>query len=171
MHTKVVHRVARALERSGHIVLRFNFRGVGRSEGTHDGGRGEKEDARAALDCMSSIAARAPITMAGFSFGSFVGLAVACGDPRVDALAGIALPANLYDFSFLFACSKPKLLVHGTADTLAPLEALEEIYPRIAEPKGLVQLDGASHLMTEHLDQVESAVRSFGMGLPRPESA
>ena len=171
MHTKVVHRAARALEASAHRVLRFNFRGVGRSEGVHDRGRGEQDDVGAALDYVAAIDRNAPVTMVGFSFGSFVGLAAGWDDPRVDALVGIAIPANLYDFSFPLSCPKPKLLIHGTGDMLAPLAALEEIYPSIAPPKTLVRLDGASHLLTERLDEVEEAVLSFGRSLPRPRSS
>lgn len=161
MHTKVVHRVAKALEECGWIVLRFNFRGVGRSEGTFDRGTGELEDARAALDHLAAAHPGRPITMAGFSFGSWVGLRLGATDPRVDSLIALAPPVNLYDFSFLETCAKPKLVVHGEADELVPLRALEEFYPSIAEPKSLVLIEGASHLLTEGLEEVARAVKAF----------
>jgi len=171
LHTKVVHRTARALADSGHLVLRFNFRGVGASEGTHDRGIGEQDDARAALDHLEGLLPGAPITMAGFSFGSFVGLKVACGDPRVDALIGIALPVSLYDFGFLPQCHGAKLFLHGAADTLAPIRDFEAVYPAIAPPKEFVRLEGGSHLLTEHLDEVEAAIRAFSLALPRPAAS
>lgn len=165
MHTKVVHRAARALELSGHRVLRFNFRGVGASEGVHDHGRGEQEDVRAALDFLRALHPQRPVTLGGFSFGSWVGMRVGCASAAVNALVGIAPPANLFDFGFLARCPKPKLFIHGTADTLAPLDTFEEIYPAIDEPKRLVRIEGASHLLTEHLDAVEAAVRAFAESL------
>ncbi len=167
IHTKVVHRAARALELSGHLVLRFNFRGVGASEGVHDHGRGEQEDVRAALDFLLGLQPHRPVTLAGFSFGSWVGLRVGCTSPAVTALVGIAPPANIFDFGFLAHCPKPKLFIHGTADTLVPLDAFEEIYPLIDEPKRLVRIEGASHLLTEDLDALEAEVRAFGESLGR----
>ena len=165
MHTKVVHRAARALQLSGHRVLRFNFRGVGASEGTHAQGIGEQDDVRAALDWLGSLHAGLPATLAGFSFGSWVGLKVGAADPRVDALIGLAAPANLFDYGFLKGCGKAKLFVHGTADTIAPLAAFERIFAGIAPPKKLVRIEGGSHLLAEHLDQVEAVLAEFARGL------
>jgi alpha/beta superfamily hydrolase len=166
LHTKVVHRAARALEASGHRVLRFNFRGVGASAGVHDRGGGEQEDVRAALAAIGALHPGLPATVAGFSFGAWVGLRVGADDPRVTALVGIAPPVNLYDFGFLTTCPKPKLVVHGTADAVAPFEALLDLYPKLAEPKLLVRLEGGSHLLTDHLDPVEAAILDFARGLP-----
>lgn len=170
MHTKVVHRAARALEESSHLVLRFNFRGVGGSEGSHDRGIGERDDALAALDWLDGASSGLPVTMGGFSFGSWVGLRVGVQDPRVDALIGIAPPANLADFSFLEACRKPVLFIHGTADTLAPLKEFEPIYSRIPGPKTLALVEGGSHLLVEHLERVAEEVSRFARALPAPEA-
>lgn len=161
MHTKVVHRAAKALAEAGHHVVRFNFRGVGASEGAYGQGIGEREDVRAALARLRSLHPGLPVTVAGFSFGSWVGLHVACEEEDVDALIGIAPPANLFDFSFLAGCRKTKLFIHGTADTIAPLAAFEPIYEEIPGPKGLVRIAGGSHLLVEHLDEVERAVGAF----------
>jgi alpha/beta superfamily hydrolase len=165
MHTKVVHRAARALQLSGHRVLRFNFRGVGASEGTHGQGIGEQDDVRAALDWLDDLRPGLPATLAGFSFGSWVGLKVGAADPRADALIGIAPPANLFDYGFLEGCGKEKLFVHGTADTIAPLAAFERIFAGIAPPKKLVRIEGGSLLLAEHLDQVEAVLAEFARGL------
>ena len=166
MHTKAVHRTARALEEAGHLVLRFNFRGVGASAGAHDRGIGEQEDARAAIDWLASHTPELPVTMAGFSFGAWVGLLVGAGDRRVDALIALAAPVNLFDFSFLITCAKPKLFLHGTADTIAPLSALEALYPSISGPKALTRLEGAAHLLTRHLEEVARAIDEFARALP-----
>lgn len=165
MHTKVVHRTARALAGAGHHVLRFNFRGVGASEGVHDGGPGEREDARAALAHLKTLHPDLPVTLAGFSFGAWVGLSVGCEEESVDATIGIAPPANLFNFAFLMTCPKTKLFIHGTEDTVAPLAAFEPLYKEMPGPKGLVRVAGGTHLLSDHLDQVEAAVRSFARRL------
>jgi len=165
MHTKVVHRTAKALAEAGHHVLRFNFRGVGASEGSYAEGTGEREDVRAALAHVESLHPGAPVTIAGFSFGSWVGLRVGCEEEAVDALIGIAPPAGLFDFSFLRDCRKTKLFIHGTSDTIAPLAAFEPVYKEMPGPKGLVRIAGGSHLLVEHLDEVERAVGGFARKL------
>ncbi len=86
MHNKVVYQAAKALHRKGIPVLRFNFRGAGLSEGEHDRGRGEQQDVRTALDYLANEFPGRPILLAGFSFGSWVGLRVGCEDARVTAL-------------------------------------------------------------------------------------
>lgn len=169
MHTRVVHRTARALERAGHCVLRFNFRGVGASEGSHDQGRGEQDDTRAALAWLRSAHPGLAVTVAGFSFGSWVGLKVGCFDEDVDALVGIALPVTLFDFGFITGCAKRRLFLHGTADELAPFDALERLYRGLAGPKELVTLEGGSHLLTDHLDEVEESISAFASALPGPD--
>jgi alpha/beta superfamily hydrolase len=165
MHTKVVHRTARALEGAGMHVLRFNFRGVGASQGVHDKGIGEQDDARAALDTLTSLYSGKSVLMAGFSFGSWVGLKVGAADSRVEALIGIAPPANLFDFSFLNESTKPKMFIHGTEDTIAPLGDFESAFRDMSGPKGLVKIRGGDHLLTGHLDEVGRAVSSFALKL------
>lgn len=166
MHTKVVHRAARALEETGHLVLRFNFRGVGSSEGRWDGGRGEREDARAAIAWLASRHPALPLTAAGFSFGSWIGLAAGCMEPRTDALIAIAPPVRLFDYTFLERRGRPLLIVHGTDDTIAPIADLEAFAPRLEPPVEIVRIPGGSHLLTGHLDAVGAAIRSFAASLP-----
>ncbi len=100
MHNKVVFQTAKALHQRGAAVLRFNFRGVGHSEGEHDNGRGEQDDVRAAIDYLVTEFLGSPILLAGFSFGSRVGLDVGCGDPRVERLIGLGLPVDNIDMTF-----------------------------------------------------------------------
>src|SRR6266404_6343920 len=114
MHNKVVYQTAKTLHRFGLPVLRFNFRGAGLSEGAHDEGRGELGDVSAALDFLAAEYPGAPILLAGFSFGSWVGLRAGCHDSRVADLIALGLPVgNLgnREFSYLETCYKPKLLV------------------------------------------------------------
>lgn len=152
MHTKVVYQGAKALARIGCAVLRFNFRGVGRSRGTFGGGSGEMEDFGAAVDFMSGRYPGLPVWAAGFSFGAWVALESGAGDERVSALIGIAPPVatsvsgQAYTFDRTLVSTKPKFFVQGEADDVCPLEAMWAFYGRLQEPKELVVIDGADHL-------------------------
>ena len=107
MHNKVVYQAAKALHLRGIPVLRFNFRGAGLSEGVHDRGKGEQDDVRAALDYLGAEFPQTPILLAGFSFGSMVGLRVGCGDQRVSDLIGLGIPVDHSDLTYLRDCAKP----------------------------------------------------------------
>src|SRR5215467_1707076 len=107
MHNKVVYHAAKSLDALGLAVLRFNFRGAGKSEGKHDRGEGERGDVKAALDFLSAEFASAPLLLAGFSFGCWVGLRVGGEDTRVTSLIGLGAPVNSADFSYLQQCAKP----------------------------------------------------------------
>jgi hypothetical protein len=161
MHTKVVYQSAKALARIGCAVLRFNFRGAGRSEGVFDNGRGETDDFRAALDYMSGRYPGAPLWAAGMSFGSWIALSAGVADPRVSVLIGISMPVLTYDFSAAAASTKPKFFIHGERDELIPLKAVRELYARAAEPKELVVIDGADHLFDGKVSEVADAVEDL----------
>src|SRR5271168_1190065 len=147
MHNKVVYQTAKSLDALGIPVLRFNFRGTSLSEGAHDRGRGEVDDVRAALDFMakefsgqrgSSNPREWPNTsllLAGFSFGSWVGLRAACADARVARLIGLGIPVNSSDFSFLANCPKPKLFVHGENDEHGAIARVREVVRVCLETK------------------------------------
>jgi alpha/beta superfamily hydrolase len=161
MHTKVVYQSAKALARIGCAVLRFNSRGVGASEGTFDHGNGEREDFRAALDFMRDRYPEAPMWAAGMSFGSWIGLAVGAGDPRVSALIGVAMPVTRYDFEEVSASTKPKFAIHGERDEITPLKAIRGFYARAAEPKELVIIDAADHLFDGKAGEVADAIEDL----------
>ena len=152
MHTKAVFQGTKGLTRIGCAVLRFNFRGVGRSAGAFDLGEGEKEDFRAALDYMAARYPGARLWAAGFSFGSWVALEVGAVDDRVEALIGIAPPVATsvsgmdYSFPNTLASTKPKFFVQGEADEVCPLEGMWAFYGKLEEPKELVVIDAATHL-------------------------
>ena len=162
MHTKAVFHAAKALARIDVPVLRFNFRGVGRSAGSFSDGPGEQEDFRAALAFMM---ARYPevsrIWCGGMSFGSWVALSVAAGDANVTALVGIACPVNKYDYSSVASAGKPTFLVHGERDELIPLQEIRKFYALLAEPKELVVIDGADHLFDGKASEVGEAIEDL----------
>jgi alpha/beta superfamily hydrolase len=161
MHTKVVYQGSKALARTGCAVLRFNFRGVGRSAGTWDEGRGEQDDYRAALDFAAARFPGLQIWAAGFSFGSYIAMTAGAADDRVCALIGIAPPVNKYDFSVAQASTKPKFLMHGIEDELIPLKLVRELYARMADPKELVEIDRANHLFEGQTVEVGDALEDL----------
>jgi uncharacterized protein len=148
MHNKVVYHAMKVFSGLGLPVLRFNFRGVGLSEGTHDHGHGELEDARAALDWLDN-SFHLPILLAGFSFGSFIGLNAGCGDARVQGLIALGVPhlaeGRSYTYEVLEHCTQPKLFISGSADQFGPRMLVEPILKRSADPKQIVWIEGAEH--------------------------
>jgi alpha/beta superfamily hydrolase len=167
MHTKVVYQGAKALTRIGCAVLRFNFRGVGASEGTFDRGEGEHADFRAGLDYMHARHAGVPLWAAGFSFGSWVALEVGALDERVSVLIGIAPPVvtsvsgQNYTFENTLDSLKPKFFVQGEADEVCPIEGLWQFYGRLNEPKEIVVIDGADHLFDGKTQEVGEALEDL----------
>ncbi|MEO6726082.1 MAG: alpha/beta fold hydrolase [Blastocatellia bacterium] len=164
MHNKVVFRAAKALQESGFETLRFNFRGVGHSTGEHDEGRGEVDDARITLDYLLGQQPHArEVIVAGFSFGSIVGLRLGCGDPRVHKLIAIGAPARMDNLDFLRDCTKPKLFVHGAEDEIAPLAPLEEIIKTlpIISNYQLVKITGAGHFFDNEAEVLMQAIKDF----------
>jgi alpha/beta superfamily hydrolase len=161
MHNKVVYQAAKALHRRGMAVLRFNFRGAGLSEGAHDKGRGEQDDVRAALDYLDREFPRRPILLAGFSFGSWVGLKVGCEDARATKLIGLGLPVNDSDLTYLRSCEKPKLIVQGGNDQFGSRANVEALFSAMPEPKRLVIVERADHFFTGKLNEVGTAIDTW----------
>ncbi len=166
MDNKVVHSVARELREHGVHVLRFNFRGAGGSEGLHDQGRGEVDDARAALDVAAGLAGDARVApgsvlVAGFSFGSYVGLTAALNDPRVGELLAIAPPVNHYDFSEIAARARRLTVVYSDADELVPAPQVEAFLATCAHPPRVVRVQGSGHLFHGHLGDIRRAVAAL----------
>jgi alpha/beta superfamily hydrolase len=168
MHNKVVFRAARGLEDSGLATLRINFRGTGRSTGEHTGARGgEQEDARLGLDYLSEQYPGEPLFVAGFSFGARVGLEVGTHDPRARFLIGIGTPVSIaerdYDFSFLYECRKPLLLIHGERDEFGSLEDLRALAARLP-PEARVRIEiipNAGHFFDEQLDRLRTIIAAW----------
>jgi alpha/beta superfamily hydrolase len=161
MHTKVVFQAAKALARIGVPSLRFNFRGVGASRGAHDGGPGEMDDYRAALDFMNERYAGAPLWAAGVSFGSWIAWNVALDDPRVPLLLGIGLPVTLFDFSPLKESEKAKFLIHGERDELISVRDIRKFYAELSEPKELAVIEGADHVFDGKASEVGETIEDL----------
>ena len=166
MHNKVVFRAASALNDAGLITLRINFRGVGQSTGEHDEGRGEIEDVRVSLDYLTKQYVGEPVTLAGFSFGSRVGMEVGISDARVRNLISIGTPVDKYDFAFLKSCRKPILFVHGDRDEFGAADkvcALAATLPVEAHARVEVIPD-ADHFFEGHLDEMKRAITDWVNG-------
>ena len=163
MHTKAVYQGTKGLVRAGCAVLRFNFRGVGKSEGSFTGGEGERGDFEAALDYMTRRYPALNLWAAGFSFGAWIALEHGAVDPRVKVLIGIAPPVTRegYTFEHIFDSTKPKFLVQGDLDELCPVKDLWAFYAKLREPKEIVVIDGASHLFVGKTEEVGEALESL----------
>jgi uncharacterized protein len=161
MHNKVVYQAAKSLDQFGLPVLRFNFRGVGMSAGAYDRGRGELDDVRAALDFLTDEFSGLPVLLAGFSFGSGVGLRVGCEDSRVAELIGIGVPVNDSDFSYLSVCKKPKLFVQGSKDQFGAPDRLKSLVASLPGDNRLIVVNDADHFFTGKLDQLGNAITDW----------
>jgi alpha/beta superfamily hydrolase len=165
MHNKVVFHAAKAAVQLGLPCLRFNFRGVGESEGAYAEGIGERNDARAALDYLETRFPKTPVCVMGFSFGAWVGLAVGAEDSRAIALVGLGVPAGIMDFGFLPDVRKPKLIVQGTRDIYGPHEQVEALFKSLHKPKQLRWVEGADHFFAGHLDDLQTEIAKFIKGI------
>jgi uncharacterized protein len=167
MHNKVVFRAAQALNDAGLTTLRINFRGVGQSSGEHDEGRGELEDVHAGLKYLQNNYPGQRITLCGFSFGARVGLEVGLADARVVHLISIGTPINKYDFSFLEACRKPILFVHGEQDEFGDVVQLRKLVDKLAKQTAaeLVVIQGADHFFEGHLNELKQTITEWVMKL------
>ena len=163
MHNKVVYHAAKALGSFGFPVLRFNFRGAGLSQGTHDG-RAEVEDVRAALHWLMNESGL-PIVFAGFSFGASTGLRACCPEERVPLLISLGTPVaaegRVYQYKFLAECSKPKLFVSGDHDQFGPVEELERVVAHAADPKKLVIVPNADHFFEGQLPLMRAEIEKW----------
>lgn len=172
MHNKVVYQVARTMDRLGLPVLRFNFRGTGMSDGTHDRGRGELDDVRAALNFVAAEYPGVPLIVAGFSFGCWVGLHAGCDDSRVVELIGLGAPVNDSDFGYLLKCDKSKLFVTGEHDQFGPPAKLEQLVATFPEKMRretqVVIVPGVDHFFAGKLEKVDEAITNW-LGERNPE--
>jgi alpha/beta superfamily hydrolase len=164
MHNKVVFRAASALNDAGLIALRINFRGVGQSTGEHDEGRGELEDVRAGLQYLAEAYPGKPVTLCGFSFGARVGLEVGMLDDQVCNMISIGTPVDKYDFSFLAACPKPLLFVHGGRDEFGRVSRLQDLVDQIKQHNANVELHlirDSGHFFEGHLDELKQVITDW----------
>lgn len=165
MNNRIVHSLGKTFEGLGFSVLRFNFRGVGRSQGVWDGGIGELSDAAAALDWMQSLpgnAAPQAVWVAGYSFGAYVGMQLLMRRPEVTGFVSIAPPAAHYDFGFLAPCPCSGLVIHGGRDELSTEPATAKLIAKLNTQKG-IRMDyrvfaEADHFFIDQCDAISAAV-------------
>jgi uncharacterized protein len=148
------------LRRTGCVVLRFNFRGVNLSEGVHDKGAGEIEDARTALGFLRERYPELPYSLAGFSFGSRIALRLGCtlAEPRPHRVIAAGFPTKPDHFDYLESCTLPKFFLHSTNDIYGPKADLEKAFEKFAEPKSLQFIEAADHFFAGSLDALETAI-------------
>jgi len=166
MNNRVVYELHYAFHRQGFSVMRFNFRGVGRSQGEFDQGIGELSDAASALDYMQAMKPESKICfIAGFSFGAWIGMQLLMRRPEASGFISVAPPANMYDFSFLAPCPSSGLIINGDADRVAPMEDTEKLVEKLKTQKGIEIthdiLPGASHFFDNHIDQLIENVEGY----------
>ena len=135
MRNNVVSALTLAFQEAGIATLRFNFRGVGQSGGSHGEGEAEIEDVKAAVTALLARQPVSTVVVAGYSFGSVVGLRAGAEDERVHTLIGVALPIGFRDPSFLLTANKPTLLVSGDNDNFSPIPGLQELIEKCPRPK------------------------------------
>lgn len=166
MNHKIVYETFYTFQKRGFSVLRFNFRGVGRSQGTFDNGIGELSDAAAALDWLQQTNPNAPFCwIAGFSFGAWISMQLLMRRPEIAGFISIAPPANMYDFSFLAPCPSSGLLVHGTSDRVVPEVDVDKLNERLASQKGIivdhVKIPGANHFFEGKLEELLGSIDDY----------
>lgn len=159
MRNKVVYWMARAFEDIGCAVVRFNFRGVERSEGEYDEGRGEADDARAALDWLGARHPEAPLWLAGFSFGCYAGLQAARRDGRVERMFAVAPAVNHWSFDFMAGDTRPLTVVQGRADEIVPFSEVQDWVDTQAQVD-FHAIAGAGHFFPEHMDVMTRSLLS-----------
>jgi len=162
MHNKVVYRLARGLRRAGAAVLRFNCRGVGRSEGVYDGGIGETEDARSCLSWLLTRYPHLPYTLAGFSFGSRVVLRLGCELMGAGRVIAAGFPTRAGKFERLRGCRAVKVLVQSTHDQYGLREEIEPLFAFLDEPKRLIWIEAGDHFFRGALDRLEDEIAALG---------
>lgn len=166
MNNKVVYQLYSAFAERDFSTLRFNFRGVGRSQGSYDRGDGELSDAAAALDWLQSINRNArSVWVAGFSFGAWIGMQLLMRRPEIESFISVAPPANMLDFNFLAPCPTSGMIIHGATDEIVPEASVAKLVAKLSSQRG-VTIDyrivpEAGHFFTQQLDAVADSAGEY----------
>lgn len=166
MNNKVVYAMFHHFAQRGFATLRFNFRGVGRSQGEYDKGEGELSDAASVLDWLQSQNPNAKqCWVAGFSFGAWIGMQLLMRRPEITGFISVAPPANLYDFSFLAPCPSSGLMLQGDADEIVPADSVEKLAEKLNLQQG-IHVDyhlesGADHFFTDMLEPMTDRISAY----------
>ncbi len=166
MNNKLVFTLYQTFIRQGFSTLRFNFRGVGRSQGAFDRGEGELSDAAAALDWLQTFNPNASASwVAGFSFGAWIGMQLLMRRPELDSFISIAPPANVYDFSFLAPCPCSGLILQGDRDEVVPPDAVAKLAQKLSHQRDITVehrlVEGANHYFHHRLDPMIAEVDDY----------
>ena len=166
MNNKVVYSLFQTFARRGFSVLRFNFRGVGRSQGEFDRGEGELSDAASALDWLQLYNENAQSCwIAGFSFGAWIGMQLLMRRPEISGFISVAPPANMFDFSFLAPCPSSGLVVHGDQDDIVPESSVSKLVKKLSQQQDISVdyrlVEGANHFFTNRLDTLTETVGAY----------
>ncbi len=166
MNNPVTYHLYYTFANRGFSVLRFNFRGVGRSQGSFDHGQGELSDAAAALDWAQATNPDARACwIAGVSFGAWIGMQLLMRRPEVEGFISVAAPASLYDFSFLAPCPSSGLFVHGDKDAVVPTTAVAQLVEKLKTQKGIVieqqLVRGANHFFDGKVEQLMEVIGDY----------
>jgi alpha/beta superfamily hydrolase len=158
MRSRVVYEAARGFVRAGAATLRFNFRGVGRSEGTFTDGRGEALDFRAAVDGMAARHPGLPVWAAGYAFGAGIAASAAADDERITAIIAIAPLVDRDEVRAALSGAKPTFLIHGDRDEVCSLREMHRFYAQLPEPRELIVIDAADHAFDGRASEVGDAI-------------
>ena len=166
MNNQIVYNLFYDFVDRGFSVLRFNFRGVGRSQGTFDHGSGELSDAAAALDWAQTMNPDARACwIAGVSFGAWIGMQLLMRRPEIEGFISIGAMANRYDFTFLAPCPASGLVAHGDADVIVPHDDMEKVMSKVRAQKGIdikrQLIPGAGHLFTSYVEPLQTAIEDY----------
>jgi alpha/beta superfamily hydrolase len=158
MHNRIVYHATRVCNELGLPTLRFNFRGVGLSDGTFDMGFGEKEDARAGYRFLRREYPGLRVVTLGYSFGAHIGFQLGCEEHGVAAMVGFGMPVDIMDFSFLESCEKPKLFIHGTRDEFGSPSLLRSFAATWSGENRLAFIKGADHFFLDRVEEVRDVL-------------
>jgi alpha/beta superfamily hydrolase len=163
MNNLVITTAVEVASQEGLSTLRYNFRGVGESEGSYEEGIGEREDVKAVIEYFSSRLKEVhpSLILFGYSFGAWAALPIAIQDERIDGMVVVAPPLKLYDFGLLWGCKKRKLFIAGDRDLFCPISLLNDWYQYLEEPKSLVIIPGADHFFFSHVHLLTQPFKEF----------
>lgn len=166
MNNRVTVALYNAFVENGFSAIRFNFRGVGKSEGVHDKGEGELTDTAAVLDWIQSINhGQRKLWVAGFSFGALIGMQLLMRRPEISGFISVCPPCNLYDFSFLAPCPVSGMIINGANDQICPTEHVDKLVEKLNAQRGISidyrVIPDCDHSFKDHLDTIKSCVTDY----------
>lgn len=169
MNHRIPYSIYQAMVARGFSTLRFNFRGVGESQGVYDKGEGELSDAAAALDWMQALNPNAPyVWIAGFAFGSWIGMQLLMRRPEIKGFIAVSPPANEIDFSFLAPCPQSGIIIHGERDNIIPQDSVQKVVERLNAQKGIAVdyrvIPNANHFYNDQVDMMIENIHDYMNG-------